>query len=92
VRELLVAPGGLRCAAGGEGESWLAGLGWSVQGSDHFIAGDFRHVALGDGNARSSLLIISICWGPGIKLHAYFEHVVVSVASGEGVTLTYSQL
>jgi len=46
----------LGCAAGGGGESWLAGLGWSVQGSVHFIAGDFRYVVLGDGNARSSLL------------------------------------
>ena len=30
--------------------------------------------------------VLLCCRGPGIKLQAYFEHVVVSVASGEGVT------
>jgi len=88
VRELLVAPGGLRgCAADGEGESWLwlvATLALSEEwcqvcrAAGIFIAGAFRHVvvALGERRRKRAFFFVKCLFihflGPGNKVAGLF--------------------
>jgi hypothetical protein len=69
-------------------DAWVGEGGMSLD----FIAGVFRHVALGCGNARSN--VYSRRWGPGIKLQDLFCFQPCAclrlVASGRSITITNS--